>query len=56
MTEDHSEPKFTHHVDWIVFTRDWGTWSEPCESLDEAQDLSRRTGGGGIYERRWTRV
>ncbi len=52
MTEGHSEPTFTHHVDWIVFTRDWGTWSEPCESLDEARDLSRRTGGGVLLQTR----
>lgn len=54
MIQQHSAPDLpVHYIDWVVFTRDWGTWSEPCQSLEEAQELSGRTGRGPIYRRTW---
>lgn len=51
----HSDPDLDGYVDWIVFDRSLGTFSEDCESLEEAQDLASRTGGGPIFRRQWTR-
>lgn len=56
MTRHHySDPDLDGDVDWIVFDRSVGTFSEDCESLAEAQDLADRTGGGPIFQRQWTR-
>lgn len=53
---DPRDPDVDGHVDWIVFTRDWGTWSEPVNTIEDAVDLSRRTGGGPVYARHWIKV
>ncbi|NLA55563.1 MAG: hypothetical protein GX859_04575 [Corynebacterium humireducens] len=49
----NGDPGFLKHIDWLVYTRDWGTWSEPCETIEEARELSDRTGGGPVYRRTW---
>lgn len=36
------------YVDWIVFDRDWNSFSEPCETEEEAQWVSQHTGGEPI--------
>lgn len=50
------DPDLDGYVDWIVFTRDWNAFSEPCETEEEAQWVSSHTGGGPIYRRAWKRV
>ncbi|MBX8995247.1 hypothetical protein HCH15_03485 [Corynebacterium testudinoris] len=56
MTQHHrDDPNLDGYIDWIVFDRSWGTFSEDCASLDEAQDLSMRTGRGPIFKREWVR-
>lgn len=55
MSGNNQDPDLDGYVDWIVFDRSCGTFSEDCGSLDEAQDLSARTGGGPIFRRRWVR-
>jgi hypothetical protein len=51
----HSDPDLDGYVDWIIFDRSWGTFSEDCASLEEARDLAGRTGGGPVFRRQWTR-
>lgn len=52
-TSERRDPDLDGYVDWIVFTRDWNTFSEPCETEEEAQWVSQHTGGGPIYRREW---
>ncbi|BCB32030.1 hypothetical protein KaCgl_00040 [Corynebacterium glutamicum] len=46
-------PGLDGYVDWIVFDRDWNSFSEPCETEEEAQwspnvrAASRSTGESG---------
>ena len=54
MTATHNDPEIpAPFIDWIVFDRSWGAWSEPCTTLEEAQELAGRTGGGPVYRRTW---
>lgn len=48
-------PGLDGYVDWIVFDRDWNSFSEPCETEVEAQWVSQHTGGEPIYRREWKR-
>ena len=50
----HKDPNLDGYSDWIFFDRSCGTFSESCESLDEARDLAGRTGGGPIFRREWS--
>lgn len=50
----HSDPDLDGYVDWIVFDRSWSTFSDDCASLEEARELSGRTGGGPVFRRQWT--
>lgn len=52
-TSERRDPDLDGYVDWIVFTRDWNTFSEPCETEEEAQWVYLHTGGGPIYRREW---
>lgn len=51
----HSDPDLDGYVDWIVFDRTWGAFSEDLPSREEARELSGRTGGGPVFRRQWTR-
>jgi hypothetical protein len=51
----HNDPDLDGYVDWIVFDRTWGAFSEDLPSLEEARALSSRTGGGPVFRRQWTR-
>ncbi|RSZ61187.1 hypothetical protein EAH68_14540 [Corynebacterium hylobatis] len=51
----HRDPDLDGYVDWIVFDRAWGAFSEDVPSLEEARALSDRTGGGPVFRRQWTR-
>lgn len=56
MTQHHrDDPDLDGYIDWIVYDRLCGTFSEDCASLDEAQDLAERTGYGPIFRRQWVR-
>lgn len=55
-TSARRDPDLDGYVDWIVFTRDWNTFSEPCATEEEAQWVSQHTGGGPIYRREWKKV
>lgn len=48
-----SDPDLDGYVDWIVYDRSWGAFSEDCTSLEEAQELAGRTGGGPVFRRMW---
>lgn len=54
-TDAAGDPNLDGYVDWIVFNRLWGVFSEDLASLEEAQELSARTGGGPIFRRQWVR-
>ena len=53
MTQNSSDPDLDGYVDWIVYDRSWGAFSEDCTSLEEAQELAGRTGGGPVFRRMW---
>lgn len=53
MTRNSSDPDLDGYVDWIVYDRSWGAFSEDCSSLEEAQELAGRTGGGPVFRRTW---
>lgn len=44
--------QFNGYRDWIVNLGD--TWSEPCETLEEAQEVADYYPGAQIYRRDWT--
>lgn len=53
MMSNYPEPNLSCYVDWIVFDRSWGTFSESCATRAEAFELAESSGGGRIYRRQW---
>lgn len=55
MKGNNQDPDLDGYVDWIIFDRAWGAFSEDLPSLEEARELAGRTGGGPVFRRQWVR-